>query len=190
MILTSEPDGGNVRHWCNMLPGWRSAGARESSPQLTLCSCHRHSLQATCSGIMSCQWNLKNRQYSDAARGTCCAAYCVTEHLTPPPLPNDSWGIRITSVTFLGEILVSTTVIYRDSNCLLFIWSVCIVLLFNSIFWAAVRWLCPAAHRQLRAHLKNRQYKWQFTWRGSCSSKNTFCNALESTSQLSLSWAC
>lgn len=91
MILTSEPDGGNVRHWCNMLPGWRSAGARESSPQLTLCSCHRHSLQATCSGIMSCQWNLKNRQYSDAARGTCCAAYCVTEHLTPPP---PKWLLR------------------------------------------------------------------------------------------------
>lgn len=59
-----------------------SAGASESSPHLTLCSCHHQSLRATCSGVMSCQWSWKTRQCSDAAR-THAVCVCDTEQHSP-----------------------------------------------------------------------------------------------------------
>lgn len=66
-----------------------SAGASESSPHLTLCSCHHQSLRATCSGVMSCQWSWKTRQCSDAARTH---AVCVWYRTTFPT--NDPRGMK------------------------------------------------------------------------------------------------
>lgn len=119
-------------HRCNMLIGWISAGARENS--LQLCSCHHQSLQATCSCIMPMK--LEDQAVLWCGLGILCGPMCYwTTHSS-----NDPWGTRITTVTFLEEPLVSTRVI---SKYLLFICSVCIVLLLtmmllHATFWAAM----------------------------------------------------
>lgn len=132
-------------HRCNMLIGWISAGARENS--LQLCSCHHQSLQATCSCIMPMK--LEDQAVLWCGLGILCGPMCYwTTHLS-----NDPWGTRITTLTFLEEPLVSTRVI---SKYLLFICSVCIVLLLtmmllHATFWAAMmRWFRPADHTQNR----------------------------------------
>lgn len=87
---------------------------------------------------------------------------------------NDPWGTRITVVTFPEEPLVSTRVI---SKYLLFICSVCIVLLstkmlLHATFWAAMmRWFRPADHtenRKVSRQHNNRQWK---KWTQSRNSK-------------------